>query len=403
MQLTQLLPEVAVLLNDWVAQVRHAARRAVLTLLPFAAPAELLRTLTQVARLQYATRTDHGEWTAAFEQALLARLDTETVAKGVLSHDVRIARACFQLIKKHQLLSIEGLAALGLRVRQDIVMATHSANLATTLPEPARTEMLQLCLKSHFGPVRAIGLRALLATENDVGAHAVAVASLLDAQSTVRATAASYLCGGGVDVAGHYRSVLQSQQSSAKQRRVCLVALAALRTGGDLALVQSFTGDQLPIVRLAAFMAWLKLAPVDKDRIAQLALADAAPGIRKFAVQAIRRDGAYVPFELIRDTLFRIEDIPLLLRCCIAYKWAGLEVIAKLAADFVNDDPARPQLVAALHAWVRHSGEVYEAAKPEQASFLSSASARRSLERLVGDEQGVLGTLRFELSRLGPG
>jgi hypothetical protein len=398
LQLAELLPRIAPLLNDWVQVIRDRARAAVLTLLPFATPRDLLLTLAQVARLHSATRADHREWIAQFEETLLQFVSTDLLAGAVTSPDPGVARACFDLINKRGLLDKEALASIGLRAHQDILIAKQAAHLAAVLAEPARSTLCRLALQSHFGAVKTIALRALLSGEPEADAHEIAMAALSASHSSLRGIAAFWLASRGVDVAAHYRVLLETPNQGAKLLVLAIGMLGVTRSLVELDLVRSFTSSSLSSVRLAAFAAWLKLAPEDKDQLARRAVADPSPAIRKFAVRTIRK-GAYVPFDFLYDTLRARGDIRLLLVCCESEKWAGLEAIARTASPMPQDDDNWPRLVSAMRRWASQTGRIFSIPTVRQARFLLGAEASDSLDRLLAGDRQSASLLHDEVSR----
>jgi hypothetical protein len=164
---SDLLPIVVERLNDWVQEVRHSARSALITLLPVTNTPQLLETLPSILRLRYVGRTDHSEWVALYEKNLIQCATVQELTEGALGSDVHIARACFDLLKKYQLIDSTALLHLSLTHRNDIVVALMAVNLGTELP--SRTKQIFLvAMRSHFGAVRTVALCSLLALEIDV-------------------------------------------------------------------------------------------------------------------------------------------------------------------------------------------------------------------------------------------
>lgn len=389
---------VAERLNDWVPQVRQMARAAVLTLLPFVPTAELLATLPLIAGLVRARRTDHTEWVATFEQALIGRVSTEELITGALAADIKVARACFAILKHRQLLDLPALSDLMLSSRTDIVVAVEAARLCADLPADSRREQYLAATKSHFGAVRTIALRGLLRDEGVSNRHELAVGTLFELQSSVRDVAITYLKAAGFDLRSYYREAIQNDALPVKLVQVGLMSLGSLGNKDDIALVKSFADSTHPQVRLAALGAWLKLGGHDKDTIAMAALMDDALGVRKYALRLVRRFGAYLPYRTVKKTLEERGDVRLLLRFSESQKWEWLDCIARLSLQAPPDSTLVPELRAALEKWLRQAARGYETATPEQTRFLSSDGTLSALEKLLPHQRSLMARLRLDLS-----
>jgi len=152
----ELLPVVAERLNDWVPQVRDAARTALMTLLPFVPAAQLMATLPVILRLHSAGRGDYSAWLTKFEQTLLQTVAVSDICAAARSTDIMAARAAVHLLDQYGILEPSALIELILQRSDDIVLALRGMALFEQL-EPARQQALyDTAAHSHFGAVRTI-------------------------------------------------------------------------------------------------------------------------------------------------------------------------------------------------------------------------------------------------------
>ena len=393
------LPYVVERLNDWVPNVRRAAQSAVLKLMPLASPPQLLGILPAVLQLREKGRADHTEWSTQFEIALVKQVGGSYLEKCALESDVKLARACFHILKSQELLEAASLTALMLKSREDIVLATHAITLCATLPLENQRTHYELALTSHFGSVRTLALRALLQIpELNADRDRIAVDALLDVQSSVRWLAIKHLQTRQFDLAAHYRGVLANPAVSAKRTQVALLSLATLKAVDELELIRSFTRAPLPSIRRAAFVAWLKLVEGDKDVVALQALGDEVRSIRKFALDMVRRLGAYIPFPSVRTILEDNGDLELLFMFAEHSKWIWLEALADLAIKMSTADALRPLLVQSLRRWCAQSGRMFDSATAQQVNFLISSDAANALELLAQGNQALKEVIERELT-----
>lgn len=394
----ELLPIVASRLNDWVPQVRQSARSAMMTLIPLVPGAQILANLPNVLRLHHAGRTDHSDWLIEFEKNLIRFVSMQELINGVQGRDIKVARACFLILKKHSLIEAPSLISMIIARNDDIVLAGQAIYLCAELPQQAQQTQYQSAMSSHFGTVRTIALRASL--ELDIESkREIAIAALFDFQSSVRSVAMEYLQRNGFDTRAYIRHALEAPTLSAKLIQVGLASLASLGHADDVELIKTFINAERPSVRQAALAAWLKLSIMDKDVIATAAVMDVAQGVRKFALQAVRKYGAFIPFDQVRATLEASGDARLLLRFAEMNKWNWLECIARFAMQADLADALRIHLFDALQDWLRYSTNRYETPSTEQAIFLLSEPAIAALNKLLGNDHVMDKRLALDLPK----
>jgi hypothetical protein len=391
-----LLP-IAGRLNDWVPTVRDAARAAVLTMMAKLPGLATIGILHQIESLRAAARSDHSQWLRDFERLLTDVVSADQLIAGVRGDDVNTARACFSALQRNAMLDASMLIHLGLGSRHDIVMSLRAANMIGKLPLHAQDSQYRIALDSHFGAVRTVGIRALLGRPQSPALRDLAVTALLDAQSSVRGAAISYLRAQLVDVAAYYRTLLEAPSTTSAVIRIGLASLAVLRSTPDTRLVKSFLASPLISIRTSAYMAWLKLAESDKDEIATRALDDTARTIRKMALGLTQRQGAFIPFETACTVLARHQDWGPLLRFSQQEKWNALEGIARIALATGPVHQMRPELERALYGWMQNAGS-FTRPHPDQMAFLRAAETTAVFNAMAPRDSDFPKILERELS-----
>ncbi len=389
----ELLPVVAERLNDWVPQVRHAARTALITLLPFVPVTQLMAVLPVILRLHSAGRDDYAEWLEKFEQTLLQTVTVTDICAAARSQDIQTARAAVHMLDKYALLDLSALIALILQRSDDIVLALRGAALCEKLASAEQKVMYRLAARSHFGAVRTVAIRALLQMP-DVDHLDIAASGLMDVQSSVRSLVCQHLTAAGVDVSSHYRDMLTQPGANAKRLQVSLSMLAALRDSASLPLIKSFARHAHPTVRAAAFLAWFKLVDQDKDAIAMEAMQDASPRVLKFVAQLVLRYGAHIPFPVLLRQLALSEDVVSLMRLAATNRWNMLECVARVCLQRGADEARRLTLDSVL-AQAFSRTQWYGISDQQQRLFLLSAPVMAALGQLLPPQS--LASLRQQL------
>jgi hypothetical protein len=397
----ELLPMVADRLNDWVPQVRDAARSAMLVMLPRMSSNAIWQILPTVTELRNKGRSDHSGWLDQFAQELIQYLQVDDLLKAIPGSDRKLARACFDLLRHHALVDHTVLGKVALSSRADIVLAVRGAQIIHLLPHDQQAALYATALQSHFGPVRTLGVSGLLRQPSVHDKRDLAKSFLLDPQSSVRGAAISFLVSDQFDVKSYYRTLLESPAATASQVRICLIALAGLRDATDVPLVRRFATHPLASVRLTALNAWFKLAEADKDTIARAALADSASSLKKVALAMVRRQHAYIPFDALLPDLLAKREWNLLLAFAQFEQWNWLEAICKIAFETGEHDDVWHDLQRDLQRWM-HSNRSFTRPTSAQAEFLTSDRARAAFDTVTGNNKQFQEVLQRELALVLP-
>lgn len=395
LRLPELLDVVAIRVNDWVPQVRRMARKALMATLPYASPSQVLPLLPKIFSLHGSGRGEDSNWLEEFVRVLGRTFPVEAFIAGLNGPDIKIARACVVVLKENELVEPDQLLELMLKRNDDIILANLAMQYCAALPKEAQLAQYKTAFLSHFGSVRTLALRKLLAEAGE-SCHQSAMAALEDPQSHVRFTAINYLRARGIDVRGLYLELLNAPGLKVWQLRIVLTELANFENTADHPRIQSFRTSANISIRRAALKGWYKVAPQDKDEIALRALEDEAPGVRKLAFQLVCKHGAYLPFSRIEEILLRTGDRHLLLMFAETEKWKWLEYIAKLSQDATEASDIH-RLRESLRSWFAFSNRGFDSPSEEQARFLTSSVALSNLKKLMPDCSQQIGVMAEEL------
>lgn len=390
-----LLPAIVERLNDWVPQVRARAQALVLDWLATLDADAALRLLGALQHLREARRSDHASWLDEVERIVVAHLGAGRIVEGVANPDVAVARTCFRLVEEHGLADPATRIRLGLAHGTDIVLARKAAEALVLLDAQEREAMGRLALQSHFGIVRAIALRHLVADEVD-GCDALAVDMLADPHGWVRLVASTFLERRGIDSAALYAARLTAPGSSNTVLRACLMGLAETGKRTHLDLVRRMTSHASARVRVNAFAAWLHLAPEEKDDIARRVLADGAHRVRNLVMSMHRKHGAFVPVDDALALLREHGDIELMLRYAEHEPWRWLQLILELEPASHADAGLRARLRDQLIGWIDAARRSSKRPTPVQRALFAEPATQAILYALLGHDPMRAAALAFE-------
>ena len=394
-----LLPAVVERLNDWVPQVRARAQALVLDWLPALDPDAALRLLGAVQHLRDARRSDHASWLGEVERLVVACVGAGRIVEGVANPDIAVARTCFHLLEEHSLADPATRVRVGLAHGTDIVLVRKAAEALVLLDGDERAAMGRLALQSHFGIVRAIALRRLLADEVD-GCEGLAIDMLADPHGWVRLVASTFLERHGIDSAALYAARLTAPGSSNTVLRACLMGLGETGKRTYLDVIRRMTTHASARVRVNAFAAWLHLAPEEKDDIARHVLADGARRVRMLVMSMHRKHGAFVPVDDALALLREHGDVELMFRYAEHEPWRWLQLILELEPSSHSDAGLRDQLRAQLGGWMRAARTSYTRPTPAQRALFAEPATQATLGALLGHDPMRTAALAFEFGAM---
>ena len=376
-----LLPIAISRLNDWVPQVRAAAREAVVAILPSADASTVLSTFAAIEALRRAKREDHSAWIGRYEKAVSTIVPVSDLIAGAKTQDLIIGRTCLALLSDFRMIEPAACVALAFARSGDIKAIRRAMQMCAALSDIERMDYYRKALCSHFGAIRTMALRALLNDPATVNKADVAIAALMDSQPTVRFAAHYFLQQARFHLRSHYTGLL-NKDASAEQLKIALAGLANCASQEDVAIARAFLDCPLPGVQVAAFAAWLKLAPNDKDRIAALALRNASSRVRRYGILIVQRHFAYVPQDEIIHLLSKTCDVQLLSIIASGSSFTWLTIVANTVLGESMPERMRAALARRCAEQMAWHTQFISPTREELACLLSSQT-RESFTALM--------------------
>lgn len=380
----ELLDAVLERLNDWVPEVRQAARTALLTLVPLLPPSAILKTLPAIDRLRLAKRENHVAWIDKYHSTVIDTLGADTLVAEAVTGTGEIARICFDIVKVHSLLEADQLAQRVLDNESDFGTSLAAWRLANRLEENERRTLAEIGVASPFGAVRTAALRELLSAAGEQ-ADALAEQALFDPQSSVRQVAMWYLKQRCYPVAQFYVDSLAQEFLPTRRTRICLASLAACGTREHVAVIKRFANMPHARTQAAAIMSWVRLAPDARDEILRFALLSQFPRVRKLAIVLMDDFGAYIDLGEALTLADERSDHILALSLAHREPWTWITTILKKANSPVESS-LKEHLVRELQRWLVASSDIYTKPTDAQARDLTSPDTPRVLKELVGQD-----------------
>ncbi len=348
------LPMLLERANDWVPEVRHAARQALGVFLQDGPIDPWVPALAQVAALRRASRVDHSALLQEIE-AFLSRPDHLLALHAVQDEMTpEVLRFLFDLQLRAAPDDPRRLQVLqGALASRDVVVASMGVVAMEALQAPAQRLGLAVeACRCRFASVRASGLRVALRSGDPVAAG-LAADLCLDLSAGVRAIALAALAGSTGPVMDQARSVFQ-QGARVRERAAALDVLCTLDPVGTRALLELASSDRASIVRRTAYIRRLAvLQGSERDQLVFLALKDDSPRVRRLAVTQVAR-GAAAPSGDALLGLARQRPVAVGSFISVAVHlppWERLVFLFDVLLDQAGDDAMVARLHEALERW----------------------------------------------------
>lgn len=276
------VPYLLLRLNDWVPEVRAAARESVLRRLrrdriePFVKHAVLL------FQLAHCRRVDHADVLAVAMGRLTDDENLPRLLELLEREDRALRRTAFRLATERNGGHLARLLAFGATSSDPILRLRAARRAGEFLADAALDEALPAMRNDRSMPVRREALRILMRRRPAAVPQAL-TGALFDHHRSIRELAQFHLKRGGTDVAAIYRSAAQAVPLSA----VALRGLGETGTRHDAALLQPFLTHASPAVRQAAVFALGRLMGDDAPDALLTSLCDVSPRVVREAAAAL--------------------------------------------------------------------------------------------------------------------
>ena len=277
------IPHLIVRANDWVPQVRSAAREALRKLLRTGHAEAFVASLPAIMHLQTCARDDHTGLLQAVQDFLLRDENVPHLVAGLHSSDTHVARFATRLLVERQQITATELVMAGLS-HKDVVVRSTVIDLLRKLEAEDFAAAMAKALRDVYMPVRREAFQQLLVRDVETGLR-VARDMLFDASASIREIAVRRLLDAGEPVEQIYTRALTGSNDRVAVVTCVLWGWAFMNTQTRIGEVQQLLHSRFPAVRRSALQAIAKLLRDDSGLDLEAALADESPAVSKEAAR----------------------------------------------------------------------------------------------------------------------
>ncbi|MEJ1369901.1 MAG: hypothetical protein RPU35_17185 [Candidatus Sedimenticola sp. (ex Thyasira tokunagai)] len=281
------IPKLIVRVNDWVPQVREAAKEALLKLMTPKNAKAFAESLPDLYHLKTCGRDNHTRFIADVLEYLLIEENAECIKKAAFSVEPKVARIAVRLCIDHSLLEREELVTKCLS-HPDVLVRNIAANHLREFSGKTLDALLEKAIKDPFMPIRREAFQIYLRNKPEQGL-VIANAFLFDRHVSIREIAITHLLRNGVDVRSIYSSVVVEGYQSISQMKFSILGLGYLGAQEEIPSILQSWNSEAPGIRKSVIQAIEKLIGEEAKPLLVTALDDPSPSVAKESSRLIAK------------------------------------------------------------------------------------------------------------------
>lgn len=349
------IPRLIVRANDWVPQVREAARGAIVRLCRHENASAIVASLPALYHLRNCARDDHETLLSNVVDFLLLEENIGYLKAAIRNENHFVARIAVNLCDEKQIVDRRELVSACL-AHSDVVVRNWASSHLRDFDGKVLADFLAVAIKDPFMPIRREAFQIYLRVLPDQGS-VIAEQFLFDRNSSIREIAIKCLRANGVDVEAILSPLLRSHVTAIGRIRCAILGLAEIGAKASIPTITEFLGSPHPSIRKAALQALATLAAIDVRVLLIERLQDSAPCVVKESSRILQVLGARLTAAELLTVLQSTQALHTWLSCIRlaqhANKWEQLTFL--LAAHRLpNVDDGRTGVLGdALLQWDR--------------------------------------------------
>lgn len=395
------IPYLLIRVNDWVPQVRDAAKEAILRIRTSENATAFVNCLPNLFHLELCGREDHSEFIAKITNYLTQPENKQALIEALHSEKPKVARCAAKLAFNNHPDEKETIAIKCLK-HSDVVVRDIAASNFRYISSANLPTIFEIALHDPYMPVRREAFQIYL-RNYPTEKPKIAQDFLFDRHVSMREIAIKALQGAGTDVKYIYVKVLSNREASILRTRCSISGLAYLQAQEETQRIMSYLHDTTPSIRKSVAQALEKLhGDKYKETYVRL-LNDESPSVAKEAIRLIQKlKIAFKSNELskIIEPMKYPHTFELSLRAMrLSNKWERLIFLLNKVCDVTARDPKKNEaLLSELKKWDYDFNRSYVQPTDQQAKAIKVEfdNCPSSLDRDVQNSiKFTLGTMKI--------
>jgi len=281
------IPDLIMRINDWVPQVRSAAKESLLSLLVPENAQAFTANLPLIFHLKTCGRENHLEFVSQVVDFLFHPENKKFIKRALLSDQPLVVRIAAKLAIQFYPEDRGDIIRICL-LQKDVVVRNIAAVHFQDLPKETLLTILDVAIQDPYMPVRRESFQIYLRINPEKG-MLIAQEFLYDRHFSIREIAINKLKQKDFDVRALYVESLDNENTRIRNRKCAILGLAYLRSEEDVPRIIQLTEDGSSGIRKSVLQALYKFHGDKYRSIFVRHLRDDSPGVAKQACNILTK------------------------------------------------------------------------------------------------------------------
>jgi len=378
------IPELIKRANDWVPQVRFAARESLEKLLLENNAEAYVLCLPDIHHLNHCWRDNHKNLISLIEAYLLKKENVSHLINGISNSSPYVARICLDICIKNRVTTAEYLLKNHLQ-HYDVLVRLKISKFISEFSEDIQLNYIKTAIKDKYMPIRREAFQLLLNTGNQ---DSLAEKFLFDRHPAIREVSIRHLERKNKNPSSIYAASLKS--SIPLNIRCSLWGLAYLRKTDHIENIEKFIKSDSPSIRKHALNALISLDSNRTAGLLKICLSDNSPSVGKESLRLITKHNIRIDFNYLLSIVKSSRNTHSLNLCInaskIINKWERLIFLAKLYEIIpTGNDKHLETINSSLSEWNHDFNRSWTKPSPYQVEILQNLAthSEKNMEEAI--------------------
>jgi len=367
------LPFLLIRLNDWVRNVRDAARRAINARLTHHYARSFIANLALVIRLKGTGRDNHQQLIEAIKRLIKSPESRDELLEGLKSPDLLIRRSCFNLAMDAADSNLTSILQQAFSDQDTVIRLRAAQEVPSAFESEILNDFLLQMKRDRYMPVRREALRIYVKRFPEQAIVELRSA-LLDSHASIRDDARYHLQKiAPIDLASFYRQAVEVADE--KNLFSAISGLGESGSAFDCALLLPYATHGVAKIRKAAIRALARLNGDSYISVFIDALSDEVPGVSREAQKALSNKTHAIGGEQLCK-IFQAAHLPHIKRSVLFLlghlgKWDSIYFLIEAMHDPDEEIIARSRLY--IQRWLKQFNRGFSLPTHEQLARIRAA------------------------------
>ncbi len=281
------IPELLIRVNDWVYEVREAAKNSLDKLLVYENSQAFVMNLPNIYKLQEYKRENHTSLILKIVNFLLQAENNKYLIEAIDSENTFVARISCKLCLEHNLISKEELLEKSFS-SSDVVIKALASELLSKFDDHSLEYFLNKAINDKYMPLRREAFQIYLRKYPKIGLT-IANDFLFDKHYAIREIAIKYLQENNTNIEKILSDVLIANTDSILKLRCSIYGLAQINSKKSIAIIERFMDHKMPSIRKACIQSLSSLLGEASKEYLLVGLRDKSPNVAKETSRIINK------------------------------------------------------------------------------------------------------------------